>query len=1051
MKHGCREATIEIELQRSPEARRNPIVTRVIKREGNKSEFSLNGNKSAAGAIRSLANRFSIQIDNLCQFLPQDRVVEFAQMSPIELLTSTQRAVAGSDLTKMHDDLKAIRSKQISAMGDSKNDREHLANLESRQEMQSTEVDQMRKRAEVQKKLDRLERCRPLTHYLTAKTNYLDAKAKVKALSQELKHLKAAEAPTLKRLDSKKEYEKTAKSIRSSREQALAASVRNSEEKAKAIGTHQDALSGIENRIAIEKRGIPENKEVIRKTQVKILELKRKKAEKPEDFDPRAINDEIQQLKNQQRALKDQKDEMQSRQAELRGQGTSRNKQLRSLNHQLEGLETHAGQQETKLEQLSRDTFRAWKWIQENRNLFTQHVYGPPMVECTLKDPQMADALEALLQENDFKIITVQNKADFSLLQRKLFQEQKLHDISLRECNSDNLDQFRSPLAPEELQRFGLNDWALGHLQGPTTVLAMLCQERSLHRAALSLRELSQQQHDDLEQTTVQSYVAGRKHYQFLRRAEYGSAGTSTRVRDVRNAKWWTNQPIDMGRKADLQRQINELKDDLKTIKSEFDNVGEQIEELGKNVKRIEQNLQEKRDEKEAKQQARSEWLALDAKISESEDRIKKAREALRGVNSMIADLNEQYDAALLAKTEAVLQFASSVKDVKLKTANLLEAEVIHIEALSDHQVLQFQSNHITQSIADKAAEKAVAENVYRQEHERASRIRDIVFDLKAEVYNLAEQGDRTFLQIFEYVSSEIRTEENLDEEIDAAKANLALSEGGRDSIIKEYEDRAKLIEKLRTKLEDAETRQGEFAHGIQEIRSRWEPRLEEIVARINDAFSDSFARIGCAGQVAIHKASSDDPADCTEDNGGADNGLDFAHWAIHISVKFREQEPLSLLDSHRQSGGERAVSTIFYLMAMQSLSRAPFRVVDEINQGMDPRNERMVHGRMVDIAADDGGSQYFLITPKLLSGLKYRRGMTVLCIVSGENMPAAREQDDEGNWDEGPKVDFRTIVQKAKALGWGTASDGRRVDSGVGIGRALESGRASRLATIGA
>src|SRR5207248_1211031 len=114
------------------------------------------------------------------------------------------------------------------------------------------------------------------------------------------------------------------------------------------------------------------------------------------------------------------------------------------------------------------------------------------------------------------------------------------------------------------------------------------------------------------------------------------------------------------------------------------------------------------------------------------------------------------------------------------------------------------------------------------------------------------------------------------------------------------------------------------------------------------------------------------------------------ANWAIHVSVKFRDEEPLSLLDNHRQSGGERAVSTIFYLMALQSLSRAPFRVVDEINQGMDPRNERMVHGRMVDIACgEDGegersGSQYFLITPKLLSGLKYRRGRRVGRILSG-------------------------------------------------------------------
>jgi hypothetical protein len=114
--------------------------------------------------------------------------------------------------------------------------------------------------------------------------------------------------------------------------------------------------------------------------------------------------------------------------------------------------------------------------------------------------------------------------------------------------------------------------------------------------------------------------------------------------------------------------------------------------------------------------------------------------------------------------------------------------------------------------------------------------------------------------------------------------------------------------------------------------------------------------------------------------------------------------------------------------MSLQSLTKSPFRVVDEINQGMDPRNERLVHKRMVGIACgkddrsrpphppnppshhildeengdeegdDDegrGGSQYFLITPKLLHNLTYERGMRVLCIASGEFMPEDRGRCD--------------------------------------------------------
>lgn len=74
--------------------------------------------------------------------------------------------------------------------------------------------------------------------------------------------------------------------------------------------------------------------------------------------------------------------------------------------------------------------------------------------------------------------------------------------------------------------------------------------------------------------------------------------------------------------------------------------------------------------------------------------------------------------------------------------------------------------------------------------------------------------------------------------------------------------------------------------------------------------------------------------------------------------------------------------------MGLQSLAQSPFRVVDEINQGMDPRNERLVHERMVEIACSENTSQYFLITPKLLNGLKYHPRMAVHIIFSGETMP---------------------------------------------------------------
>jgi chromosome segregation ATPase len=92
--------------------------------------------------------------------------------------------------------------------------------------------------------------------------------------------------------------------------------------------------------------------------------------------------------------------------------------------------------------------------------------------------------------------------------------------------------------------------------------------------------------------------------------------------------------------------------------------------------------------------------------------------------------------------------------------------------------------------------------------------------------------------------------------------------------------------------------------------------------------------------------------------------------------------------------------------MSLQADAQVPFRVVDEINQGMDPRNERMMHDRMVEIACREHNCQYFLVTPKLLTGLRYDPKMTILCIASGAHMPK-----------EAKKLDFARCIARQKQI----------------------------------
>ena len=141
------------------------------------------------------------------------------------------------------------------------------------------------------------------------------------------------------------------------------------------------------------------------------------------------------------------------------------------------------------------------------------------------------------------------------------------------------------------------------------------------------------------------------------------------------------------------------------------------------------------------------------------------------------------------------------------------------------------------------------------------------------------------------------------------------------------------------------------------------------ILNDISKAFQENCRAVGIAGEVKIREPEEPD---------------EFSQYALDIYVKLRSGEELHALDKNRQSGGERAVATMLYLISLQNLTKCPFRVVDEINQGMDPKNERKVFKQMVDSASKPTTPQCFLLTPKLLNGLEYNDNVTVLCIFNG-------------------------------------------------------------------
>lgn len=250
-------------------------------------------------------------------------------------------------------------------------------------------------------------------------------------------------------------------------------------------------------------------------------------------------------------------------------------------------LDSQQGKNLNKLKHVSSEVARAWEWVEANRDQFEQNVYGPPLIECSVKDPRYVDAMESLLQRNDFMTITTQTSADFRKLSDHLYSNMKLADITLKSVTRD-LSQIRhSPVSGQQLRELGLDGWAIDYLDGPQPVLAMLCGSVRLDRTAIGLKDVSEAQYNTLLASPVTTFIAGRHNYSVQRRREYGAGATSTTTKTIRSARNWTDQPVDTGIKRDLEDKIASRRHQFDVLKEEAPPLRERIDELSREMSAV--------------------------------------------------------------------------------------------------------------------------------------------------------------------------------------------------------------------------------------------------------------------------------------------------------------------------------------------------------------------------------------------------------------------------------------------------------------------------------
>ncbi|KAL6889261.1 P-loop containing nucleoside triphosphate hydrolase protein [Trichoderma longibrachiatum] len=978
VKHGKDTATIEIELYKRPQDRSNFVIRVQIRREQNMQTWWLNGKIATLKKIQSLMHALKIQVDNLCQFLPQDRVVEFAACTPVQLLHETLRAAAPEEMQQWHQQLQGLHKDKKEMADTVLADSETLKNLQSRQQGLQADVDRIREREVIQERVEDLKHALVFAQYQEARNDYKAAKNRKKEAENKLRRLERESGPSLEAVNRKQAYAQAIEAAIPSRTKAVKDSEFAVQVLAQEISAAVDEVKEWSNKISAERKRFDEKKKEVAASRSRITTLQAELKKRPSEFNGAEWNQKIRAEEHNLREVEAEQRRLRDEMGRVKDEGKKKQEEAHKIKADIEALDTQEGQQLSFMRRHFPELAQAWDWVQANQGEFEKEVFGPPMLCCSVKDERYSDQVQALLQQDDFTCFTAQTKNDYKKLTNQIYREMSLSAV-VRTCLQP-LTAYRPLVSNEEARSLGLDGFALDYLEGPEPVLAMLCAEKRLHQSGISLRDHNDDEYEKLVHNgKINQWTAGKQQYQVRRRKEYGPKAMTTITKRIQRGRFWTSQPVDSQEKVELNRRLTEVQGELEILKTEIKELREKNGPFEEQKEALQKKIEQLRNDKNALQREFSKWQLIPQKL-ESEERHKEANEdAMREVREKIVDHGFEWDKAVVERAKLVLRHQEALGRIAKAHDDLIEAKLRLIEANSDIEGLKARNSNIMEELENERS-------IVQQAAEDSSRARELATQLGNQVTEiLRDNSDKS-----EIYSSLVRdkTAAEIGMEISAEEANLELIHAANPNVIREFEKREQEIAKLQKKMETANNKLAYLSEQLSDLMGKWEPRLDALVSKINDAFAYNFEQISCAGEVRVNKHE------------------DFDQWALDIMVRFRENETLQQLNAHRQSGGERAVSTIFFLMALQSMAQSPFRVVDEINQGMDPRNERMVHERMVEIACREHTSQYFLITPKLLTGLRYDPKMRVLCIASGEHMPK-----------DGTKLDFGKCLKIQKRL----------------------------------
>lgn len=106
------------------------------------------------------------------------------------------------------------------------------------------------------------------------------------------------------------------------------------------------------------------------------------------------------------------------------------------------------------------------------------------MIEVAVKEKKNAKYIENTIPNKDLQSFVCTNKADMTVLLKKLRNEMKLQ-VNIGFSEASNELEYEPNIPIKELRKYGFHSYLIDLIEGPMPILNMLCRLYGIHNIAV--------------------------------------------------------------------------------------------------------------------------------------------------------------------------------------------------------------------------------------------------------------------------------------------------------------------------------------------------------------------------------------------------------------------------------------------------------------------------------------------------------------------------------------------------------------------------------------